>query len=78
MIPLALPVVEFTDATFAYDGTVVLHDIDLRVDPGELVGLLGPSGAGKTTLLRALLGQVRARRGRVGPSSLRRAHPSPR
>lgn len=59
------PVVEFANAAFAYDATVVLHNIDLRIDAGELVGLLGPSGAGKTTLLRALLGQVRPQRGRV-------------
>ena len=58
-------VVEFAGAEFGYDATSVLHDIDLRVGAGELVGLLGPSGAGKTTLLRALLGQVRPRRGEV-------------
>ena len=58
-------VVEFAGAEFGYDATSVVHDIDLRVSAGELVGLLGPSGAGKTTLLRALLGQVRPRRGVV-------------
>lgn len=69
------PVVEFTDAAFAYDATVVLRNIDLRIYPGELVGLLGPSGAGKTTLLRAILGQVRARGGavRVGGAIPKRA-----
>ena len=65
MIARPVPVVEFRDAAFAYDSTVVLRNIDLTIDAGELVGLLGPSGAGKTTLLRALLGQVRPRRGRV-------------
>lgn len=37
-------------------GRLVLHDVDLRVDAKEQVGLIGPNGAGKTTLLRSLLG----------------------
>ena len=31
-------------------GDVVLHDLSLRVEPGRLVALVGPSGAGKTTV----------------------------
>ena len=37
-------------------GTRVLEAVNLRVDPGEFVGLVGPNGAGKTTLLRAING----------------------
>jgi manganese/iron transport system ATP-binding protein len=37
-------------------GRLVLHDVDLKVDAKEQVGLIGPNGAGKTTLLRSLLG----------------------
>ncbi|HEY8446348.1 MAG TPA: metal ABC transporter ATP-binding protein [Thermomicrobiales bacterium] len=44
--------------TCAYDGLPVLSSVSLRVEPGQFVGLIGPSGAGKTTLLRALLGLV--------------------
>ena len=46
-------------------GREVLHDVDLEIAPGELVGLIGPNGAGKTTLLRAILGLVRAKAGTV-------------
>ena len=34
----------------------VLHDLDLEIPSGGLVGLLGPSGSGKTTLMRAIVG----------------------
>ncbi|MBF4622463.1 ABC transporter ATP-binding protein [Clavibacter sp. VKM Ac-2542] len=51
-----------TDATDADDatapGAALLHGIDLRVAPGEVVGLSGPSGSGKSTLLHALLGHL--------------------
>lgn len=34
----------------------VLHQVSLRVDPGEIVGVFGPNGAGKTTIMRAVMG----------------------
>ena len=39
-----------------YGGQPVVHDLDLAVEPGEVVCLLGPNGAGKTTTLLALSG----------------------
>ncbi|QLH76270.1 ABC transporter ATP-binding protein [Halosimplex rubrum] len=48
--------VEYEDVSFAYPGTDerVLSDIDLDVEPGETVGLVGETGAGKSTLLKLL------------------------
>ncbi|MDX5434236.1 MAG: type I secretion system permease/ATPase [Halomonas sp.] len=43
----------------------VLQDIDLRVAPGEHVGIIGPSGAGKSTLARLLVGAQLPRQGTV-------------
>jgi len=42
--------------SFSYDARPVLHDVDVSVPTGGLVGVLGPNGSGKTTLLRALAG----------------------
>jgi len=46
-------------------GAPVLIDIDLTIESGDLVGIVGPSGSGKSTLLKAMLGTVPAVSGRV-------------
>lgn len=48
--------IQLIDVTCAYDRAPVVSDVSLRVEPGQFVGMIGPSGAGKTTLLRAMLG----------------------
>lgn len=46
--------VEFRDLTFAYDGRAVLSGVSARVDPGQVLALVGPTGAGKSTLVDLL------------------------
>jgi len=48
-----------------YDASHVLQGIDLTVEAGRVVAVLGRNGAGKTTLLKSIMGIVPPRRGRV-------------
>ena len=63
--PEHLPLVELKSVTAGYGRLSVLRDVNLRVMPGDFVGLLGPSGSGKTTLLRTILGAAKVQAGQV-------------
>ncbi len=51
--------------TVRLSGRLVLHDIDLAVERGEIVTVVGPNGSGKSTLLRVLVGAVRPESGSI-------------
>ena len=62
---MSQPVVELTGICTAFAGNFVHRDLNLRVEAGQIVGLLGGSGSGKTTLLREMLGLLRPTAGSV-------------
>lgn len=54
-----------TDVSFGYGGADVLRSVSVTVEPGQVLGVLGPNGSGKTTLVRCLTGARKPRSGRV-------------
>ncbi len=56
---------EISQLRAGYDGVEVLNGVDLRVEQGEIVTVVGGNGAGKTTLIRTIAGMVRATAGSI-------------
>jgi zinc transport system ATP-binding protein len=59
------PLVDISHVDFAYRQQLVLKHVDLRVDRGTTLGLIGPNGGGKTTLIKLLLGLLEPTRGTI-------------
>ena len=45
----------------AFGGLAAVRDVSFAVEPGEMVGLIGPNGSGKTTLINLMSGMLEAR-----------------
>ena len=62
---MTTPAIELVNAVRTFDEVTALAGVDLRVERGEVVGLLGHNGAGKTTTVRVLAGLLPVDRGTV-------------
>ena len=51
-----MPVLEVKKVSKVFGGLLAIKDVDLSINPGEIVGLIGPNGAGKTTLFNLITG----------------------
>lgn len=59
------PLLQIENLAFGYTGQVILYGVQMNVQRGEMLGLLGPNGSGKTTLLRLLSGVLRPQQGHI-------------
>jgi len=60
-----MPIISVRDLVVEYDGRCVLDGLNLDIEPGEIMVLLGGSGSGKSTLLRHILGLEQPKSGSV-------------
>ena len=63
--PMKRTIVDIKDLCFSYSGKEVLHNIDLVVEQGDFIAVVGPNGGGKTTLLKLVIGLLKPTRGAV-------------
>src|SRR5438045_3767964 len=59
------PVLELTGIGKDFGAIRALHDVDMQVFPGEVVGLMGDNGAGKSTLVKIIAGNFRPSKGEI-------------
>jgi zinc transport system ATP-binding protein len=72
--PAVSHVINIIDLDFAYGEQLVLKQINLPVEQGSVLGIIGPNGGGKTTLLQLLLGQFAPTRGAITVDGLSPRH----
>ncbi len=60
-----MAIIEIKSLDFAYNGEVVLEDVNLSVRQKDFVAIIGPNGGGKTTLLKLILGLLTPAKGTV-------------
>ncbi len=57
--------IEMQNVRLGYGHTVVLKDLSFRLNPGNMVGLIGPNGCGKSTIIRALSRVISPQSGKI-------------
>jgi len=65
MLAATVPIIEVEGFRKTYGAFCAVDDLSFRVQPGQIVGLVGANGAGKTTTLRAITGILRPTAGRI-------------
>lgn len=60
-----MPILEANKVTRSFGGLTAVREVDLVINPGEIMGLIGPNGAGKTTLFNLVTGIYRPSSGEI-------------
>lgn len=61
----SLGAIELRNVSVRYGGDYAIRDIDLVIDPGQLIGIVGRTGSGKSTLIKTLFGMVSTSSGTI-------------
>jgi len=61
-----MSLIEVSDLSLAYDGEKVVNDLNLSVEKGDYLCIVGENGSGKSTFVKALLGILKPAGGGVG------------
>ena len=64
-----MSLIQVEDLSVRYGARTALSRVSLRVEPSEIVTIVGPNGSGKTSLLRAIIGAIKPFQGRVMQAS---------
>ncbi|MDY7539716.1 ABC transporter ATP-binding protein [Undibacterium sp. RTI2.1] len=72
--PAITPALQISNLQAWYGESHILHDVNLVVNPGEVVTLLGRNGAGRTTTMRAIMGLTGARKGSIKINGVEAIH----
>ena len=57
--------IELKNITIAFENTIAVNDLSLKIDKGSLIGIVGPNGAGKSTLIKAMVGLINEYNGEI-------------
>ena len=60
-----MALITLENVTIAFEGVVAVQDVNLTIERGDYLVIVGENGSGKSTLIRAILGLVRPQKGRV-------------
>ena len=60
-----MTILKIEGITAGYTKVDILHEVNIRVKPGEIVSVIGPNGAGKSTILKTIFGILNPREGNV-------------
>ncbi len=60
-----MALISIQEATLKFSGPLIFDRLNLQLEPGERVALLGRNGAGKTTLMKVMAGQLELDEGQI-------------
>ena len=60
-----MKILEIQDLNFKYDKQIILENINLSIDKGDFLAIIGPNGGGKSTLLKLILGLLNPTSGKI-------------